>query len=109
MVPSRVMAVKDFTGYAFPLVGGRMDYLAERPVAALVYQRNQHFINFFEWPSPHEADRSTTATTHRGYNLIHWTKGGMTYWAVSDLNQRDLQQFVQIVQTQELLPQESDR
>jgi anti-sigma factor RsiW len=36
--------------------------------------------------------------TLQGYNLIHWTRAGMTYWAVSDVTVSDLQQFVQLVQ-----------
>ena len=34
------------------------------------------------------------------YNLAYWTKSGMTYWAVSDLNSSELQEFVQLVQNQ---------
>ncbi|HLK51595.1 MAG TPA: sigma-70 family RNA polymerase sigma factor [Bryobacteraceae bacterium] len=28
-----------------------------------------------------------------GYNLLHWTSGAMTYWAISDLSLTDLQEF----------------
>lgn len=89
-------SVVDLAGQGFPLIGGRLDYLDDRPVAALVYQRNKHFINLFVWPST-EVSNETTGTL-QGYNLIHWTRAGMTYWAVSDVTVSDLQQFVQLVQ-----------
>jgi len=78
------------------LVGGRLDYLADRPVAALVYQRRNHFINLFIWPSTERSAQK--AVLRQGYDLIHWTHSGMTYWAASDLNYRELAEFVRLVQ-----------
>jgi len=91
-------SVVDLAEQGFPLIGGRLDYLDGRPVAALVYQRNKHFINLFVWPSSGQSD--TIMSTLQGYNLVHWTKGGMAYWAVSDVTPGDLQAFVQLVQQQ---------
>ena len=96
--------VHDLTEYEFPLKGGRLDYIARRPAAALVYQRHQHIINLFLWPVPEDRDRAQAALVRRGYNVIHWTKAGMTYWVVSDLNRQELQQFAQLVQNQTLFP-----
>jgi anti-sigma factor RsiW len=87
--------VKDLKPEGFPLTGGRLDYLDGRPVAALLYQRNRHVINLFVWPSS-RPDSSPRALTIKGYNAIQWTQSGMTYWAVSDLNGRELNQFVVI-------------
>jgi len=84
--------VKDFAAEGFPLVGGRLDYLMNRNVAALVYRRRQHVINLFTWPS----DSPAVVEDHfsrNGYNVVRWTHGGMTYWAVSDLNLNELEQF----------------
>jgi anti-sigma factor RsiW len=80
----------------FPLVGGRLDYLDNRSVAALVYKRNQHIINLFIWPTA-ESDRSERTETHQGYNVIHWRQNGMSYWTVSDLNMGELTEFVQLI------------
>ena len=88
--------VKDLSGDGFPLVGGRLDYLEHRPVAALVYQRRKHFINLFIWPSAEDSKQKTEM--RQGYNLFHWTQSGMTYWAMSDLNWTELQEFVRLVQ-----------
>jgi anti-sigma factor RsiW len=92
--------VKDLSQQGFSLKGGRLDYIGNRPVAALVYQRRQHLINLFVWPSPGARDMSEKASVRQGYNLISWTNAGMTYWAVSDLNLAELQQFVQLLQEQ---------
>jgi anti-sigma factor RsiW len=85
--------VNDFKAEGFPLTGGRLDYLDGRPVAALLYRRRQHIINVFVWPSSH-SDSGPQMFTSKGYNLAHWTQSGMTYWAVSDLNSRELNEFV---------------
>jgi len=88
--------VKDLSGDGFPLVGGRLDYLEDRPVAALVYQRRKHFINLFIWPSASHSAQKTVM--RQGYNLFHWAQADMTYWAVSDLNYGELQEFAKLLQ-----------
>jgi anti-sigma factor RsiW len=92
--------VEDLAKQGFPLIGGRLDYLEDRPVAALIYQRQKHFINLFIWPSGSDSDVETKTVLRQGYNLSHWTRSGMTFWAVSDLNNTELQKFVQLVQNQ---------
>jgi anti-sigma factor RsiW len=82
----------------FTLVGGRLDYVASRPVAALVYQRRQHFINLFVFPSADNPDNGSKMLVRQGYNLIHWNKSGMSFWAISDLNLNELQEFTQTIQ-----------
>jgi anti-sigma factor RsiW len=89
--------VKDLSQQGFSLTGGRLDYVGNRPVAALVYQRRQHSINLFVWPSTASGERAPQASMQQGYNLIHWSDAGMTYWAVSDLNLAELQQFAQLL------------
>jgi anti-sigma factor RsiW len=84
--------VKDFASQGFPLIGGRLEYLMDRPVAALVYKRRQHVINVFTWPA------ASTAKTERpfarnGYVALHWNHGSMTFWAVSDISSMELSQF----------------
>lgn len=91
--------VEDLTQQGFPLKGGRLDYLGNRPVAALVYQRRQHFINLFIWPSTRASDAARKTVTRQGYHVFHWTQSGMIYWAVSDLNNSELQEFVQLYET----------
>jgi len=86
--------VTDLTTDGFPLVGGRLDYLDNRPVAVLVYRHRQHVINLFTWPDP-KSNQSTAVKTlsRQGYHVLHWGDAGMTFWAISDLNQDDLDTF----------------
>ena len=90
--------VTDLAQAGFPLTGGRLDYVAGRPVAALVYTRGQHTINVFVWPEASDAVRSPDARAIRGFHVRHWTHAGMSYWAVSDVNDADLDQFVHALQ-----------
>jgi anti-sigma factor RsiW len=72
------------------LIAGRLDSVEGRTVAVLVYQRRQHLVNLYIWPSPNSSDSATT-TTRQGYNMIHWTRAGMTWWLASDVNAADLE------------------
>lgn len=85
--------VKDLTTEGFPLAGARLDYIGERRVAALVYRRRLHVVNVFLWPSADGTDSPSRELVHRGYNVVTWTKGGITYWAISDLNMGELRQL----------------
>jgi anti-sigma factor RsiW len=84
--------VKDLTAEGFPLAGGRLDYVGGRRVAALVYRRNLHQISVFVWPGRHEGTQMESARLN-GYNLVSWHKAGMTFWAISDLNERELREL----------------
>ncbi len=88
--------VRDLSAEGFPLVGGRLDFLHGRPVAALVYKRRQHLINLFVWPSDGSAAERARTETQQGYHVISWRQGGMDSWAVSDLGLPELEQFVRL-------------
>jgi anti-sigma factor RsiW len=83
--------VVDLATEGFPLVGGRVDYVGGRVVAALVYRRHGHVINLFIWPSPESA--SVSAAERDGYSLLSWSKDGLIYWAVSDLAAAEIDKF----------------
>jgi anti-sigma factor RsiW len=91
--------VKDLVAEGFPLVGGRLDYLYDRAVAALVYQRRKHSINLFIWPSSPGDEAAPKKATRQGFHILQWTGSGMTFWAISDLNEAELQEFVRLIQS----------
>ena len=71
--------VKDLVAQGFPLIGGRLDYLHDRAVAALVYQRRKHTINLFVWPSSPGEEAAPKPATRQGFHILQWTKSGMTF------------------------------
>jgi anti-sigma factor RsiW len=90
--------VNDFAAEGFPLVGGRLDYLEGRPVAALVYQRRLHPINLFVWATAEKYAYKPTRQTPQGYTILFWSRDGMTYCAISDLAADEMQTFGALLQ-----------
>jgi anti-sigma factor RsiW len=89
--------VVDLAAQGFPLVGGRLDYLDNRPVAALVYRRREHIINLFVVPAGRGLPSSPTSETNAGYNIVHWSASGIGYWAVSSLSRAELDTFARLI------------
>lgn len=92
--------VEDLAAQGYPLAGGRLDYLAGRGVMALVYRRHAHVINLFVWPQAREADSGVRSDSIQGYNLAHFTRAGMAFWAVSDVSPEEFKAFVNLVRDQ---------
>jgi anti-sigma factor RsiW len=86
--------VPDLAAVGFPLVGGRLDYLDDHPVAALVYRRQQHVINVLvSAAAKGDQDAGRAPPAEHGYNLLRFTQDGMNFWIVSDLNAAELGDF----------------
>jgi anti-sigma factor RsiW len=90
--------VEDLASNGFPLVGGRLDYLAGREVAALIYQKRNHFINLFVWPTPTGSGSTNSIESRQGYNIVRWSRGGFQCWAVSDIDGSELAEFVRLLE-----------
>jgi anti-sigma factor RsiW len=87
--------VKDLSEEGFKLIGGRLDYVDGRRVAALVYMRRLHKINVFIWPA-----KGTAIASHLhidGYNIVTWTAANMTFWAISDVEERELDRLAELL------------
>src|SRR5262249_20976166 len=87
--------VIDLTAESFTLLGGRLDYIDNEPVAAIVYQRRKHVINLFVAQRLGSKHQRTVSDNIQGYNIRHWSQGGLDFWAVSDLVGDELDEFVQ--------------
>jgi anti-sigma factor RsiW len=83
--------VVDLAAQGFPLVGGRLDHLAGHDAAAIVFRRRAHVINLFVWKGAGPA--APTLEHREGYSLVHWSRGGLVFWAVSDVDPADLLAF----------------
>jgi anti-sigma factor RsiW len=85
--------VEDLSSKGFPLVGGRVEYIDGRAVAALVYERRKHFINLFVWPAAAGNQEAKGEKPQRGYNIVRWRVAGMNFSAVSEIAEDDLRKF----------------
>jgi len=85
-------SVVDLTDKGFPLIGGRLDYVDGHSAAVLVYGRRLHTINVFVWRTGTSEPRDGSFEV-RGHSLLHWSNGGLSYWAVSDAAEPELEAF----------------
>lgn len=88
--------VKELRESGFPLLGGRLDVIDGHSAAALVYGRQKHFLNLFIWPAPSAGPVEPQSHQRNGYNIIQWSDGKMAFSVVSDLNETELRQFVDL-------------
>lgn len=86
-------AVFDLAPQGFPLVGGRLDVIDRHTVAVIVYRRRLHSINVFIRPAPAHVILAALTVRKDSYSLVSWAAGGLEYWAVSDIDLTELQQF----------------
>jgi anti-sigma factor RsiW len=85
-------AVPNLDSAGFLLAGGRVDYVEGRAVPVVTYKRREHVINVYARPS--DARSGSARETRNGFHIIEWQSGGLDYWAVSDLNSAELDQFI---------------
>jgi anti-sigma factor RsiW len=91
--------VADLAADGFPLAGGRLEYFAGQPAAALVFHRRLHTINLFIQPVG-----TTTLSALRvmrkgsGYQVAGWLQDGFNFIAVSEIPEADLKEFAGIFQ-----------
>jgi anti-sigma factor RsiW len=87
--------VVDLTAQGFTLIGGRLDYIDGKTVASIVYRRRAHVINLFVARAAASTDHGAKLETIRGFNIRRWSAQGLEFFAVSDVNADELQEFVE--------------
>jgi anti-sigma factor RsiW len=92
--------VANFKDEGFRLVGARLDYLDDKPVAVLVYKHDEHIINLFVWRTACGVDRNLESMSRQGFHIAHWIHADLEYWAISDVASSELQRFATLVQGQ---------
>jgi anti-sigma factor RsiW len=88
--------VSDFVAEGFELAGGRLDYVNDRVVAALVYKRRLHVIDAYVWPTK-DADTSVSERSRQGVNVMEWSDGGMKYYLVSDIEFNEMNELARLM------------
>lgn len=87
-------SVRDLREAGFTLLGGRIDIIGGRRVGVAVYKRRLHIINVFMWSDPSAPQPVIgQGRSVQGYSLLHWSRDGITFWAASDLNGRELSEL----------------
>jgi len=90
--------VRNLESNGYELVGGRLDYIQGKAVSALVYKRREHIINIFVLNKPVGNNKLVMNKIQRqGYNLLHWSRDGLDSWVISDLNMKELAEFVGLI------------
>jgi anti-sigma factor RsiW len=87
----------DLAADGFPMIGGRLDRLRDRPVAAIVFHSNRHVINLFIARADPPGDADPARGSRRGFHWVRWNVGDFAYAAISDVSAEELDRFVGLV------------
>jgi anti-sigma factor RsiW len=91
--------VLDLSAAGFPLMGARIDVIGSTPVPTLVYGRRLHVISLTAVPRASGLAPAMSTRSANGYNVVSWSSGLITYWAASDLNARELEEFAKLFES----------
>lgn len=87
----------DLTAEGFVLVGGRLEIMHQQPAAAIVYTHGLHVISLYVSEMSNSNTASIEVRDLQGYHVLHWSRSGVNYWAVSDLNAAELRKFADLI------------
>lgn len=92
--------VRDLSGEGYTLIGARLDHVADRQAAAIVYRVRNHPINLFVWRAADSKPETLNVSTLHGFGVATWAEGGLRFAAVSDVDPRDLERFAGLIRAQ---------
>ncbi|ESY54305.1 MULTISPECIES: anti-sigma factor [unclassified Mesorhizobium] len=84
----------DMAKDGFALIGGRVEVIGGRAVPALVYRHREHLITLVAEPQNAGAVTDPVDLSEGGFSLVHWSDGAFSYWAISDMERPELDDFV---------------
>ncbi|MER9129715.1 anti-sigma factor [Mesorhizobium sp. M0768] len=84
----------DLASDGFALLGGRVEVIADQPVPALVYRHREHLITLVAAPEETGSTAGPVDLSAGGFSLVHWSDSAFSYWAISDVERPELDDFV---------------
>ena len=84
----------DLAAGGFALAGGRVEVLFGKSVPALVYRHHEHLISLVAEPSQDGNVSVPIDLSAGGFSMVKWSDGAFSYWAISDTEWSDLNDFV---------------
>jgi anti-sigma factor RsiW len=91
----QAVRVADLVGDGFSLAGGRIDVVGGQLAPTLIYRRRQHVISLTAVSAARPADIVGRSSAD-GYNIVRWSERDVNYYAISDLNSAELDEFAKL-------------
>jgi len=88
-----VPPVHDFAAEGYALVGARLDMVKGLQAAALTYRHGSGYVTLFVCPAGKHPDTDVDTDTQDDYHVVYWTRGGLSFWTVSEMGADDLRRF----------------
>lgn len=93
-----VVPAQELMPDGYGVQGARVDYLFDRPAAALVYGKGDKTVTVFVHPAL-GANFMGMRGQRNSYHVLSWTDARLAYFAISDLPARELDRFEEALQT----------
>ncbi|ESX29907.1 MULTISPECIES: anti-sigma factor [unclassified Mesorhizobium] len=84
----------DMAKDGFALIGGRVEVIGGRAVPALVYRHREHLITLVAEPQNAGVVTDPVDLSEGGFSLVQWSDGAFSYWAISDMERPEIDDFV---------------